>query len=647
MTKKDNIQSRELPEVPGLTRKVNDSQKVERIYEDLDSVQRVSAGTSKEPIYTQVDLSKKIPKVPSTEEIAKQKAEELTKQYGPKVTVTSDDGTYAEVRRVGKPSEVEGIEQSKKSKELQSRELPKTPEINDGEGKVRKVNSEYEDIDALSQKSFRNVESEDPYSTIPEIQNPVKASGTEGIEQLKKNKELQLRELPEVPGVTRKVNEGQKAERIYEDLDSVQRISVESSKEPIYAQVDLSKKTPKVPSAEEIAKQKAEELTKQYGPKVTVTNDDGTYATVKRIGTVGEAAEETLTPRAASQRKNSGEEYERIPDSLKSGTEDSETGINSRRKRSTGEEESPYSTIKGELNSETEVIQPRSKKGGDSDYEELPDFILKNGTPGNEAGTEAETKVRRRRSLETEATDSSTSQLRPSNMEAPELPPRNSKNKDQVHVDELGRVIVPESQLDTISLGENTYRRQLENKLHSEAVDKLTITDTSVSNTNYVPKKLTEQERDAFFDKIRREAEKRDPHKEAVNKLKKIANDENNIPREALISKLNELRDGYSNEQVVALVNKSVQDGSKIVAPDTFDSKKLTVEERSEIGKVFNKTPLSDEYGQFRKDVDQKIFEKLKENPRFGELMNTELKGDQNKLRELFNIVSEAKNTSI
>lgn len=173
-------------------------------------------------------------------------------------------------------------------------------------------------------------------------------------------------------------------------------------------------------------------------------------------------------------------------------------------------------------------------------------------------------------------------------------------------MDELGRVIVPESQLDTISLGENTYRRQLENKLHSEAVDKLTITDTSVSNTNYVPKKLTEQERDAFFDKIRREAEKRDPHKEAVNKLKKIANDENNIPREALISKLNELRDGYSNEQVVALVNKSVQDGSKIVAPDTFDSKKLTVEERSEIGKVFNKTPLSDEYGQFRKDVDQK-----------------------------------------
>lgn len=33
----------------------------------------------------------------------------------------------------------------------------------------------------------------------------------------------------------------------------------------------------------------------------------------------------------------------------------------------------------------------------------------------------------------------------------------------------------------------------------------------------------------------------------------------------------------------------------------------------------------------------------MKENPRFGELMNTELKGDQNKLRELFNIVSEAK----
>ena len=222
-------------------------------------------------------------------------------------------------------------------------------------------------------------------------------------------------------------------------------------------------------------------MTEKFGPKTTVHIDDETYATVKRTGAVGETAEGTLTPRAASQGKNSGEEYERIPDSLKSGTEDSETGINSRRKRSTGEEESPYSTIKGEPNSETEVIQPRSKKGGDSDYEELPDFILKNGTPGNEAGTEAETKVRKRRALTTEAADSSTSQIRPSNMEAPQLPPRNSKNKDKVHVDELGRVIVPESQLDTISLGENTYHRQLENKLHAEAVDKLTITDTSAS----------------------------------------------------------------------------------------------------------------------------------------------------------------------
>lgn len=53
-------------------------------------------------------------------------------------------------------------------------------------------------------------------------------------------------------------------------------------------------------------------------------------------------------------------------------------------------------------------------------------------------------------------------------MEAPTLPPRNVKGEEKVYIDELGRVVVPESQLDTISLGENTYHQQLENKLRSK-----------------------------------------------------------------------------------------------------------------------------------------------------------------------------------
>ncbi|RXZ71090.1 hypothetical protein EPT53_02185 [Fusobacterium necrophorum] len=399
----------------------------------------------------------------------------------------------------------------------------------------------------------------------------------------------------------------------------------------IYAKINPN--TKRKPTPEEINQKRDKELTEKFGPKTTVHIDDETYATVKRTGATGEA-EGVLTPRT-NQGKNTAEQVR---------TDSSELGSNSINRKSLVDQESPYSTIKGEPNSETEAIRPRSKTVGDSDYEELPNVIPRSGTSENEAGRQTSTlrKSRKKRALTAEAADSSTSQIRPSNMEAPQLPPRNSKNKDKVHVDELGRVIVPESQLDTISLGENTYHRQLENKLHAEAVDKLTITDTSVSNTNYVPKKLTEQERDAFFDKIKREAEKRDPHKETMNKIKKIAQDPNDIPKEHVLKKLEEYTYGYNNDDVLKLVNRSVEDGTKIVAPDTLDRSKVK-EGRRDLGEIFHKLQFDPQYDKARKEIDNKIFETLSKNPEFKEIMNKELAGNREGIQKLFNQVVEAK----
>ncbi|MDK4501886.1 hemagglutinin repeat-containing protein [Fusobacterium necrophorum] len=610
---KKALAKRPLPEVPGIKKS---SEASDGIYETISTYGNLGAGKRGEA-----------PKKP-----ARKKRATEADPY----SVIDDNGTVPQDRKA-----------------LAKRPLPETPNKGEEVSKQRpeSVYATIEENGGIQPRSNRRNSGD--YEQLPDS---VLKFGTEdsGAESKSRGRRSVGDENPystidgdvSQPQVRRQNGEAQSS--VYEKVDDVGnsknnslRVKAENS-EDIYAKINPN--TKRKPTQEEINQKRDKELTEKFGPKTTVHVDDGTYATVKRTGVTGEV-EGVLTPRAASQRKNSGEEYERIPDSLKSGTEDSETGINSRRKRSTGEEESPYSTIKGEPNSETEVIQPRSKKGGDSDYEELPDFILKNGTPGNEAGTEAETKVRKRRALTTETADSSTSPLRPSNMEAPQLPPRNSKNKDQVHVDELGRVIVPESQLDTISLGENTYRRQLENKLHSEAVDKLTITDTSVSNTGYVPKKLTEQERDAFFDKIKREAEKRDPHKETMDKIKKIAQDPNDIPKEHVLKKLEEYTYGYNNEDVLKLVTRSAEDGTKVVAPDTLDRKKIK-EGRKDLGEIFHKLEFDPQYDKARKEIDNKIFETLSKNPEFKEIMNKELAGNREGIQKLFNQVVEAKKSA-
>ncbi|WP_285048441.1 hemagglutinin repeat-containing protein [Fusobacterium necrophorum] len=680
-----------LPEVPGSTVRRSNGE-ADAVYERVADTANSNYGSSRvkaknsEDLYTKIDPKTKKKVKLSEEEIKKKLAEELKKKLGPKKTVHVDEGDYATVRRTGAVGETaEGaltprasrrqnsgeeferirdfdskfgtedpysvipeMDSSKltsRKSDIQSRKLPEVPNKLEEVSRKRpeSLYATIEENGGIQPRSNRRNSGD--YEQLPDS---VLKFGTEGSEAESKSRGRRSvgEENPystidsdvSQPQVRRQNGEAQSS--VYEKVDDVVnsnnnslRVKAENS-EDIYAKINPN--TKRKPTQEEINQKRDKELTEKFGPKTTVHIDDETYATVKRTGATGEV-EGVLTPRA-NQPKNIAEQV---------GTDNNESGTNSRKRRSLVEEESPYSTIKGEPNSETEVIQPRSNRGGDSDYEELPDVVLRNGTSENEAGRQESTpaKSRRRRSLETEATDSSTSQVRARNTEGPELPPRNSKNKDQVYVDELGRVIVPESQLDTISLGENTYRRQLENKLHAEAVDKLTITDTSVSNTNYVPKKLTEQERDAFFDKIKREAEKRDPHKETMDKIKKIAQDPNDIPKEHVLKKLEEYTYGYNNEDVLKLVTRSAEDGTKIVAPDTLDRSKVK-EGRKDLGEIFHKLQFDPQYDKARKEIDNKIFETLSKNPEFKEIMNKELAGNREGIQKLFNQVVEAKKSA-
>ncbi|MDY6172348.1 MAG: hemagglutinin repeat-containing protein [Fusobacterium necrophorum] len=614
------LANRPLPEIPGVRKS---SESSDGIYEtiktkptedkliprsqrafsgDYESIPelKATAKTSQkvEDLYAKIDPKTKTPKVVPQEEIAKQRAEELTKQYGPKVTVTDETGTYSQVKRVGKPStqEPEALTVKPKSTEeftlrskkslsddyeripetnldknitrgnhsdyeeidqlrpkvsgetespyatiseeitkrakIQSRELPKTPEGDSVDGRIRKVTSDYEDVDTLLRRPSNNAESEDPYSTIPELKATARTS---------------------------------------------------PAQEDLYAKINPKTKTPKVVSQEEIAKQKAQELTKQYGPKVTVTDETGIYSQVKRVGKPStqepealtvkpKLAEEGLTPR--SQRTVAAD-YEKLPD-----FDD--------QKANSIKRENPY-----ELDGEnTPVPPPPIRKVGEREVE----AVIKSRTVNGEDTYE---------------------------------PVVWRKYSD--------------SKFDEISLSDPP---SLKERLQQEAGQKLTFTETSVSNTDYVPKKLSKKEIEALSEKARKAAESKDPHEATMEKIKKIAEDPNNIPKEHLLSKLEEYTYGYKNDDVIRLANRSAEDGTKLIVPDMVDKSKITKQDQKNLGEIMEKLPFSDDYNQFRRQVDEKIYDKLSNNPEFKDLMNKPLSGNEANIQKLFDIVVQAKKDS-
>ncbi|MCI7680945.1 MAG: hypothetical protein MSP55_01825 [Fusobacterium necrophorum] len=614
------LANRPLPEIPGVRKS---SESSDGIYEtiktkptedkliprsqrafsgDYESIPelKATAKTSQkvEDLYAKIDPKTKTPKVVPQEEIAKQRAEELTKQYGPKVTVTDETGTYSQVKRVGKPStqEPEALtvkpksteEFTLRSKKSLSDDYERIPETNLDKNITRGNHSDYEEIDQLRPKV--SGETESPYATISE--------------EITKRAKIQSRELPKTPegdsvdGRTRKVTSD------YEDVDTLLRrpsnnaesedpystipelkatVRTSPAQEDLYAKINPKTKTPKVVSQEEIAKQKAEELTKQYGPKVTVTDETGIYSQVKRVGKPStqepealtvkpKLAEEGLTPR--SQRTVAAD-YEKLPD-----FDD--------QKANSIKRENPY-----ELDGEnTPVPPPPIRKVGEREVE----AVIKSRTVNGEDTYE---------------------------------PVVWRKYSD--------------SKFDEISLSDPP---SLKERLQQEAGQKLTFTETSVSNTDYVPKKLSKKEIEALSEKARKAAESKDPHEATMEKIKKIAEDPNNIPKEHLLSKLEEYTYGYKNDDVIRLANRSAEDGTKLIVPDMVDKSKITKQDQKNLGEIMEKLPFSDDYNQFRRQVDEKIYDKLSNNPEFKDLMNKPLSGNEANIQKLFDIVVQAKKDS-
>ncbi|OPA70590.1 hypothetical protein BB381_04335 [Campylobacter pinnipediorum subsp. caledonicus] len=550
-------------------------------YEDLDKIREFlspnqkrsqetlsrKAESTKEPIYAQIDRSKKTPKVESEADRQARIAQENTQKYGPKESVVNpDNDLYATIQRRGKAEEI-----ANKAK----RELLKLP---GEEAKSRK---------SLEAEVSREKIYEDLDSILPR-KNEVEKIQESDYEDLDKIREF--------------LSPNQK--RSQETLSR----KAESTKEPIYAQIDPSKKKVKVETEAERQARVDQENTQKYGPKESVVSpDNATYMTIQRKGRAEEIANK-------AQR-----ELPKLP------SEDVKTQ-KSLDVETTREKiyEDPYSIISNKNEIENKRVKESDYEDLDKIRNELKNIKYKMADDVDFGAFKGEVEGKKYKTDDSDFDKSN--KFEEISLADEEKAPIANKPKSEYH----GLIE---------GAGSGVTKDNVFNEKYVTINDKI----VAITNTNYTPKQLSAEERNRRFDEVKKKAEKLNPHKEAVKKLKKIANDSNNIPKEALISKLNELRDGYNNDQVIELVTKSAQENSKIVVPDTFDVNKLTANEKNEIGKVFNKTPLGDGYKEFRKDVDQKIYENLKENPRFNELMNDNLSGNQEKLKELFKIVSESK----
>src|SRR3712207_8789181 len=97
--------------------------------------------------------------------------------------------------------------------------------------------------------------------------------------------------------------------------------------------------------------------------------------------------------------------------------------------------------------------------------------------------------------------------------------------------------------------------------------------------------------------------------------------DPNDIPKEHVLKKLEDFTYGYNNEDVLKLVTRSAEDGSKIIVPDTLDKSKIKGG-RKDLAEIFLKLQFDPQYDNARKEIDNKIYETLSKNPEFKKIMN-------------------------
>ena len=140
-------------------------------------------------------------------------------------------------------------------------------------------------------------------------------------------------------------------------------------------------------------------------------------------------------------------------------------------------------------------------------------------------------------------------------------------------------------------------------------------------------------------------------HKEAVAKLKTIADSADNLPTEHLMKALNDITGLDVNEY--DKLTRDPKTGKINVKAREYFQKTLTAkglgnsEVKKSLDKIFKAlNKPSKEYKVVKQKLDSSLVGKLENNPEFKELMKEKLTGNKENLEKLFNMVEEAKHES-
>ncbi|GJJ80245.1 hypothetical protein PcPA57_09650 [Pasteurella canis] len=166
---------------------------------------------------------------------------------------------------------------------------------------------------------------------------------------------------------------------------------------------------------------------------------------------------------------------------------------------------------------------------------------------------------------------------------------------------------------------------------------------TAITNTQYVPKPISDV--DAQFEKVRQKAKSADSAKEAEKKLALIAKEAKNLPKEHLLKATDELVNGMSTEDRRALRQQEHKVGA--VLPSNNVIKGFEGKNVKSMGKILKNVQFDEGYVETRKQINEKIVEKLDSNKEFHDLMKGKLSGNEEGIRKLFDIVETAKRESL
>ncbi|WP_224046036.1 YopT-type cysteine protease domain-containing protein [Pasteurella canis] len=166
---------------------------------------------------------------------------------------------------------------------------------------------------------------------------------------------------------------------------------------------------------------------------------------------------------------------------------------------------------------------------------------------------------------------------------------------------------------------------------------------TAITNTQYIPKPVSDV--DAQFEKVRQKAKSADSAKEAEKKLALIAKEAKNLPKEHLLKATDELVNGMSTEDRRALRQQEHKAGA--VLPTNNVIKGFEGKNVKNMGKILKNVQFDEGYVETRKQINEKIVEKLDSNKEFHDLMKGKLSGNEEGIRKLFDIVETAKRESL